>query len=252
MLSIGKLYEIKRHTNELACDLFSRFLDTLIEIPTRFRPSEKMCINLFCEAYTPGLSQWSEDMKPQSIDQVMDWISIVEEVKIGCVYPTASHNVDSDFHNEERQKLTLPDPQGASVSGQLAIDCCHFIDSLKIDAPNSDEDEETECEVKEVISHYSPLHISSHDSTQEMHEIAQMHFSRINPVSPDSVDTFDVYDKAQVKSQRGEIESKKYIVEYGSSYGLEIESMASSSRYVNSLEGIFFLGSDQFSSCEEF
>lgn len=64
--------------------------------------------------------------------------------------------------------------------------------------------------------------------------------------------TLGFNNMAQMSNQSEEIEFGKSSIEYDSSYEVEMESLVSSREYVNSLEGVCFLGSEQLSSCEEF
>lgn len=169
ILSVRKLYEIKKHMNESPYDLFSRFLDVLMEIPKSFRPSDVMCINLFCEAYILGSSKWSENQKPHSLDQVVGWINTMEEIEHGHMPLDFSQNVGNHCRSEEDQRLRLTDQGEASESEKLTVACCYFKSNIETSACSSDEDEEIECENKEIVPNYLPWDVLSYEKTQEVH-----------------------------------------------------------------------------------
>lgn len=93
-------------------------------------------------------------MKPHGLDQVVDWIRTIEEVRYDYIPCVISQNFSNNFYVEEDQMTVQASEEDAPKCEKLVDDCCHFTSSTCVDPYNSAEDEDTQFEDKEVVHDY--------------------------------------------------------------------------------------------------
>lgn len=110
---------MKRLKGDSMHDPFSRFLDALLKVPINFILKDFVCIDMFCEIYESGLSSLPKRLKPHNLDQVLDWIKVIEGARITYAQNVVSQNEDSRCLIEEHQNMIHKNEKSVSKNEDM-------------------------------------------------------------------------------------------------------------------------------------